>query len=118
MINIIINTFKAHRLLYHKYIIKAYELYINEDTEKHQIVMEYCQYPTLRTILENLQGKKYLEEGEARKIIKSLLQAVYYIHKKGVCHRDLKPENIMVNEKDFSEIKIIDFGTASRFLVR
>jgi len=32
----------------------------------------------------------------------------------GVCHRDLKLENIMFKDKDQKEIKIIDFGFASK----
>ena len=39
------------------------------------------------------------------------------MHKKGVVHRDIKPENIMIenSKSSLSNIKIIDFGTASQF---
>lgn len=40
---------------------------------------------------------------------------VNYMHINGVIHRDLKPENILLEaNKDYSQIKIIDFGTAIR----
>ena len=39
-----------------------------------------------------------------------ILDALNYIHSRGVVHRDLKPENIMVDEQD--NIKLIDFGIA------
>lgn len=38
------------------------------------------------------------------------------MHKKGICHRDLKLDNVLINPRNISEIKIIDFGTASQFL--
>lgn len=101
MINIIIRTFKAHRLLRHQFIIKAYELYINENTENHHLVLEYCRFPTLRQFM--LSHKKAgISEAEVRAIVRSLIQAVAYMHSKGVCHRDLKPENIMVDDADLS----------------
>ena len=36
------------------------------------------------------------------------------MHSRKIIHRDLKPENILFSEKDFSKIKIIDFGTAQK----
>ena len=48
-----------------------------------------------------------------------VLSAVFYCHNINIIHRDLKPENILVekeeNEEGFSNIKIIDFGTAKIF---
>jgi serine/threonine protein kinase len=42
--------------------------------------------------------------------------AVNYCHKNGICHRDLKTENILlVNNKDDSPIKLIDFGLSCIF---
>jgi serine/threonine protein kinase len=42
--------------------------------------------------------------------------AVNYCHKNGICHRDLKTENILlVNNKDDSPIKLIDFGLSCVF---
>lgn len=40
-----------------------------------------------------------------------ILDAVAYIHSKGVVHRDIKPENILVTH-DGDYIKLIDFGLA------
>ena len=44
-------------------------------------------------------------------VMKQVLSAVKYCHKKRIVHRDLKPENILFIEKDIkSAVKIIDFG--------
>jgi calcium-dependent protein kinase len=49
-------------------------------------------------------------------IIKQLLSAVHYCHTNNVVHRDLKPENMLIeNDKEFSLIKVIDFGTSRIF---
>jgi calcium-dependent protein kinase len=41
---------------------------------------------------------------------------VNYCHKQNIVHRDLKPENILLEaNKDFDQIKIIDFGTSLVF---
>ncbi|BFZ63321.1 serine/threonine protein kinase [Saitoella coloradoensis] len=39
-----------------------------------------------------------------------ILDAVDYMHSRGVIHRDLKPENVLLDDK--MRIKIADFGTA------
>ena len=33
----------------------------------------------------------------------------------GIAHRDLKPENILMDAKNNNQIKVIDFGTSSKF---
>ena len=48
--------------------------------------------------------------------MKALLQCIHYCHSNQVMHRDLKPENILLEEnKDYNQIKIIDFGSSADF---
>lgn len=42
-------------------------------------------------------------------MVYEILQAVDYIHKKGIFHRDIKPENILVKGEKL--LKLADFGS-------
>lgn len=55
-------------------------------------------------------------EKQASEYMKQILSAVVYCHSKGIVHRDLKPENLLLDsKKQDAALKVIDFGTASRF---
>lgn len=38
------------------------------------------------------------------------INAIEYMHSKGIVHRDIKPENMMISDK--GHLKFVDFGTA------
>ena len=62
---------------------------------------------------DEIVNRGKLEEKEAALLMKQILMSVNYMHENNVIHRDLKPENILLEgNKDFAQIKIIDFGTA------
>ncbi|OCT64538.1 hypothetical protein XELAEV_18045637mg [Xenopus laevis] len=59
-------------------------------------------------LFDYLTEKVTLSEKETRCIMRSLLEAVYYLHTNNIVHRDLKPENILMD--DCLNIKLSDFG--------
>ncbi|XP_075705346.1 phosphorylase b kinase gamma catalytic chain, liver/testis isoform isoform X2 [Rhinoderma darwinii] len=59
-------------------------------------------------LFDYLTEKVTLSEKETRCIMRSLLEAVLYLHSNNIVHRDLKPENILMD--DCLNIKLSDFG--------
>jgi len=48
--------------------------------------------------------------------MKQLLDAIVYLHSKGIVHRDIKPENIViVGRGNYAQLKLIDFDFAKHF---
>ncbi len=80
------------------------------ETEAHiYIVLEFCTrgdlYEAIRT------GTGPMETEHVRQFMLQLVDAVAYIHSKGMYHRDIKPENIFLTES--GEMKLGDFGLAT-----
>ena len=100
---------KILSMLEHPNIIKTYT--ISETPKKYYIIMEYCEGGEL---FDYIVEKERLKESEASIFFYQLINALEYIHSKGIAHRDLKPENLLLSQNKKS-IKIIDFGLSNFF---
>ncbi|CAK74321.1 unnamed protein product (macronuclear) [Paramecium tetraurelia] len=108
-------TFNNNRCLRHSNIAQDIELFISEKRETSYLIMEYCNFPSLESVIQ----KRALTTEELKVIIKQLLSAIQHSHSKGICHRDLKPDNILVNLEENSNpphVKLIDFGVSRRYI--
>ncbi len=75
-----------------------------------RVVLELCEGGEL---YDRIQQRTFYPEKDAIQLVTNLLEAVAYIHEKGIMHRDLKPENILLLSKaSHTDIKISDFGLA------
>ena len=106
--------------LYHPNIIRLIE-YI--PTNNHiYVIMDYCNGGNLTECLKKY-GKPFPVE-IIQYFMRQIVGALKYIHSRRIIHRDIKLDNILINfrnEQDkinnnllASEIKIIDFGLATR----
>jgi len=94
----------------HPNIIQLVDVDAMEGSNCIRLVAELCEGGEL---YQRIIEKEYYAEMEAKLLLCNLLEAVVYIHSKGIMHRDLKPENILLVSKDNdTDIKISDFGLA------
>lgn len=92
----------------HPSVVKLLDFYNTENIL--YIVVEFISGGELFDKI--VQNGKYPEQ-KARVLVKNILEAVQYLHKKSIVHRDLKPENILLqNKHSDTDIKIVDFGVA------
>jgi serine/threonine protein kinase len=115
----LINEINIMRRLDHENIIKLYEVY--ESATHICLVLELLHGGEL---FNKITKKGRYTERDASLLMKKLLDALEYLHQKGIMHRDIKLENLILKEVDNDiEIKIVDFGLAtfcnqSEFLFR
>ncbi len=94
--------------LKHEHILPLFEF--GEDQGRLFLVTPYIEGGTLARRLKS--GSLSLRE--VRQLFVPLVQAVAYIHRRGVIHRDLKPTNILLDEQDGQVyVRLIDFGIAT-----
>lgn len=89
----------------HQNIVKVY----NQGTINGcpYLVFEYVKGQTL---FDRLDFQTTFSLKESCEIMLQLLDAVYYIHQRGVIHRDIKPQNIFYLSNGI--VKLADFGIA------
>ena len=118
------NELKLLQSLHHPNIVHLED--VKKDDKYYYIVMEYVNGGNLSACLKkykNRFGKAFPEE-IVQYLMRQIVDAIKYIHRKNIIHRDLKLDNIMVNfdnENDKNncnmmkaKIKIIDFGFATQ----
>ncbi len=94
--------------LKHEHILPLFEF--GEDQGRLFLVTPYIEGGTLAHYFQS--GPLALRE--VYLLFVPLVQAVAYIHRRGVIHRDLKPTNILLDEQDGQlYVRLIDFGIAS-----
>lgn len=113
--------------LQHDHIVRLYDVFeepekksINSSGEAHiepeklYLVMELVEGGDLMDHIRERHAEVGMPEHEAKYVFIQLVDALQYIHSKGVIHRDLKPENILINKKaskpGFLDVKVSDFG--------
>ncbi|KAL8935150.1 MAG: hypothetical protein Q9211_004856 [Gyalolechia sp. 1 TL-2023] len=63
--------------------------------------------------LEDIHSESPITAEETMTVLFQALDALRYLHPRGVAHRDLKPENILVESRSPLSVKLADFGLAN-----
>ncbi|KAE8284098.1 Myosin light chain kinase, smooth muscle [Larimichthys crocea] len=89
-----------------------------------QCLAAYDTRPEMVMIMEYIAGGELFErivddsfehtEPTSARYMQQILEGMRYVHKQNIVHLDLKPENIVCVDTTGTQIKIIDFGLASK----
>lgn len=106
------NEVKILQSIHHPHLIKFISSFV--DDNYLYIVMEYCEYGDLYTLLKSVRKKGiYIMEDVLWDIAYQTLLGLEYIHNKQIIHRDIKLLNIFMNKDKI--IKIGDLGMSKLF---
>ena len=94
-----------NRLTDHPGIVRLY--YTFQDEKQLYFVLDLATGGELLGVLKKTTS---FDEECSRFFGAQILDAVEYMHARGVIHRDLKPENVLLDDQ--MNVKITDFGTA------
>ncbi|KAF3704347.1 Myosin light chain kinase, smooth muscle [Channa argus] len=98
------------KCLHHRKLVQCLAAY---DTRSEIVmIMEYIAGGELfqRIVDENFEHT----EPTCARYMQQILEGMQYVHKQNIVHLDLKPENIVCVDTTGTQIKIIDFGLASK----
>ncbi|MGF1528742.1 MAG: SUMF1/EgtB/PvdO family nonheme iron enzyme [Candidatus Competibacterales bacterium] len=91
--------------LHHPHVITVHDF--GEFAEGYFIVMEYAHKGTLSEHMRRGLGERRLVV-----VTRQILNALAYIHRRGIIHRDIKPTNILFRQPH--QALLSDFGIADR----
>lgn len=89
--------------LNHPNIVRIYDYFIEDG--KMFIILEYCSNGSL---LDMLRENPNIEKSKMIKYSYQIIDALAFMHSKGIAHCDIKLSNILIDAYD--RVKICDFG--------
>jgi hypothetical protein len=102
--------------LQHPYIVDVYDYGVSPMPSGESapwMALEWLEGVTLEQDLDGRRGAGGRSLAETQALLRPVIEAVAYAHRRGVVHRDIKPANIMIVPTDAGPIlRMLDFGIA------
>ena len=102
--------------LEHPYIVDVYDYGVSPMPSGRPapwMALEWLEGETLEHELDRRRGAGGRTVAQAMALLRPVIEAVAYAHKRGVVHRDIKPANIMIVDTDTGPmLRMLDFGIA------
>eukprot|EP00581_Thalassiosira_minuscula_P012917 CAMPEP_0183719730 /NCGR_PEP_ID=MMETSP0737-20130205/12546_1 /TAXON_ID=385413 /ORGANISM="Thalassiosira miniscula, Strain CCMP1093" /LENGTH=712 /DNA_ID=CAMNT_0025949467 /DNA_START=136 /DNA_END=2274 /DNA_ORIENTATION=+ len=106
----VLNEVSILKSLRHKHIVPLLDFF--EQPDCYYLVMKKCDGGD---VLDRVASIEQYSEKDACQLSLGLLQAVHFMHERGIAHRDLKPQNLLLDSNDDNtSVKVCDFGYAKR----
>ncbi|XP_029826801.3 serine/threonine-protein kinase SBK1 isoform X1 [Ixodes scapularis] len=90
----------------HMSILDTYDVCF-ETPEHYYFAQEVAPYGDLWHAVEYYGG---IDERDLKIILRQIIPALEFMHSKELVHRDVRAENILIFSKDFTKVKLTDFG--------
>jgi hypothetical protein len=102
--------------LQHPYIVDVYDYGVSEmpsGAPAAWMALEWLEGETLEHDLDRRRGTGGRTAAQTTVLLRPVIEAVAYAHRRGVVHRDIKPANIMLVATDAGPmLRMLDFGIA------
>lgn len=108
LLKMIYNEIRILSSIDHPNIIKildTFEIQNKYDEDFIVIIEEYCKNGN---IIHYINERGFKNHDEKIKIASELVDALQYLHEKGIAHCDVKPDNVLID--DNHSAKLCDFG--------
>ena len=89
-----------------EHIVRVFRYF--EENNTAYFVMEYVDGPSLAQYMKERGGR--LSPEDACSLLLPVMEALDWVHQKGIVHRDIAPDNILIARSGCA--KILDFGAA------
>ncbi|CAD7001755.1 unnamed protein product, partial [Ceratitis capitata] len=96
--------------LHHQKLINLHDAF--EDDDEMVLILEFLSGGEL---FERITTEGYrMTEAEVINYMRQICEGIRHMHEKNIIHLDIKPENIMCHTRTSTNVKLIDFGLATR----
>ncbi|XP_055385446.1 twitchin isoform X34 [Condylostylus longicornis] len=96
--------------LHHQKLINLHDAF--EDDDEMVLIFEFLSGGEL---FERITAEGYsMTEAEVINYMRQVCEGIRHMHEKNIIHLDIKPENIMCQTRKSTNVKLIDFGLATK----
>ncbi|CAF0741448.1 unnamed protein product, partial [Didymodactylos carnosus] len=90
-------------------------LHLHDAFEEEVEMVMITEFVAGGELFDRIADPNYkMTENEAKKYMRQICRGLEHMHENNIVHLDLKPENIMCETKTSTNIKICDFGLATK----